>query len=80
MLGTVWAFLKDPGNQAVLSWIGGGVVVAAGGIWAVVKFFGKGENGGSAKPGVNAEGGSVAIGGKNENSPINVGAKARSKR
>jgi hypothetical protein len=41
MLGTVWAFLKDPGNQPVLSWIGGGVVVASGGIWAVVKFFAK---------------------------------------
>src|ERR1700724_2346090 len=32
-------FVKDPHNRAALSWLGGGIVVVAGGIWAVVKFF-----------------------------------------
>jgi tetratricopeptide (TPR) repeat protein len=30
--------LKDPEKRAVLSWLGGGAVVVAGGIWAVVTF------------------------------------------
>jgi hypothetical protein len=80
MLGAIWAFLRDPGNQAVLGWIGGGIVVVAGGVWGVVKFFAKGDGGGGVKPSVKAEGGSVAIGGDNKNSPINIGAKDRSKR
>jgi hypothetical protein len=80
MFEAVWTFLKDPANQAVLSWIGGGIVVIAGGIWAVVKFFAKKEDGGERKPSVKAEGGSVAIGGDNKDSPINIGAKGRSKR
>jgi hypothetical protein len=78
MLGTVWAFLKDPANQAVLTWIGGGIVVVAGGIWAAVKFFAKRDDG-DAKPSVKAEGGSVAAGRDIKNSPINIGAKGRSK-
>jgi hypothetical protein len=27
----LWAFLADPHNQAVLGWLGGGLVVLAGG-------------------------------------------------
>jgi hypothetical protein len=80
MFETVWTFLKDSANQAVLTWIGGGIVVAAGGIWAVVKFFAKKEDEGHFKPSVKAEGGSVAIGGDNKDSPINIGARGRSKR
>jgi tetratricopeptide (TPR) repeat protein len=30
--------LKDPDKRAILSWIGGGAVVVAGGIWTVVTF------------------------------------------
>ena len=37
----VWAFLSDPGNRVTLSWLGGGFVVVAGGVWAVFKFFRK---------------------------------------
>jgi hypothetical protein len=32
-------FLADPTNRTVLGWIGGGIVVVVGGIWAVVKFL-----------------------------------------
>lgn len=34
-----WAFVSDPGNQATLQWIGGGITVLAGGFWTVLTFF-----------------------------------------
>jgi hypothetical protein len=39
MLDAMWAFLTDDANRAVLGWIGGGVVIAMGGLWTVVRFF-----------------------------------------
>jgi hypothetical protein len=80
MFEAVWTFLKDPANQALLTWIGGGIVVIAGGIWAVVKFFAKKEDGADRKPSVKAKGRSVAIGGDNKDSPISIGTRGRSKR
>jgi hypothetical protein len=54
MLSEVWAFLRDPANLKVLSWLGGGVTVVAGGAWAVFRFFlsgGDGAKGGGGDPG-----------------------------
>jgi hypothetical protein len=39
VLTGIWSFLQDPGNRAIIGWIGGGVTVVCGAIWAVVKFF-----------------------------------------
>jgi hypothetical protein len=39
-MGSVWAFLRKPCNQRLLSWFVGGAVLIAGGIWAVVKLGG----------------------------------------
>ena len=50
MLSSIWDFLKDGSNQAVLSWIGGGIVVVAGGLWAAFKFFFPNENQHSRDP------------------------------
>jgi hypothetical protein len=36
---SIWTFVKKSENRAILSWIGGGVVVVAGGLWAVVTFL-----------------------------------------
>jgi hypothetical protein len=33
----IWRFVSE--NQQALSWLGGGIVVVAGGIWTVAKFF-----------------------------------------
>ena len=38
-MGGFWAFLSDPDNQRTLAWLGGGLMVLAGGIWTVVTFF-----------------------------------------
>lgn len=38
-MSELWAFLADRQTQATLTWLGGGLAVAAGGGWVVVKFF-----------------------------------------
>jgi hypothetical protein len=38
-MSSIWAFLRKPSNQRMLSWLGGGGVIAAGGIWAVVTYL-----------------------------------------
>jgi hypothetical protein len=67
MLDGFWAFLSDPGNREVLGWIGGGIVVVAGGAWAMVKFAA-----GEERRSVRADRGGVAIGRDNINSPIDT--------
>ena len=73
MLSSTLDFLKD--NQAVLSWIGGGIVAVATGIWAVVKFIAKSDDRKSSKAGVNADRGSMAAG-----RDINIDARDDSER
>jgi hypothetical protein len=62
MLSSIWDFLKDGSNQAVLSWIGGGIVVVAGGLWAALKFLFPKEKDKSAAPAVHADRGAFATG------------------
>ena len=79
MLDALWSFLKDPDNQKVLAWIGGGIVAVAGGIWAVVKFIVRKPEGGTPDSVVKADNGSVAIGGSATDSPINIGNRSSRK-
>ncbi len=37
MMEAIWRFVID--NQQTLTWLGGGAVALAGGIWTVAKFF-----------------------------------------
>jgi hypothetical protein len=37
--GGLWGFLRDKRNQQVLSWIGGGLVVAVTGLWVAFVYF-----------------------------------------
>ena len=73
MLNELLNFLRDPTNQALLSWIGGGFVVVVGAMWAAFKFFISRKTAAPAenKP-VSADRGSVVIARDNLNSPINV--------
>ena len=72
MLDAFWSFLREPANRDVLAWIGGGIVVVVGGVWAVVKFFAKTEGGGGAAPSVSADRGGVAAGRDMSGNTINV--------
>jgi hypothetical protein len=38
LMGALWAFVSKPENQKTLSWFGGGLVVLAGGAWAVFTY------------------------------------------
>jgi hypothetical protein len=75
MWKTIWQFLQDEKNQRMLTLIGGGLVVAVGGLWtAFVSFYPAPE----AKPGpaqkqIEAECGSVAIGGDVSGATITAG-------
>ncbi|MGO8843937.1 MAG: hypothetical protein ACLQFI_01000 [Methylocella sp.] len=76
MLKQIWSFLKAEDNQKLLGWIGGGLVIAAGGLWAVfVHFYPSPE----AKPEppqkqIEADCGSVAIGGDVSGATITAGS------
>jgi hypothetical protein len=63
----MWDWLKDPENRNVLAWLGSGLVVAAGGLWAVFTYLHPAESGSSA-PSVQVEqgvgaGGDISVGG-----------------
>ncbi|MDW4500332.1 hypothetical protein R5H30_20255 [Sulfitobacter sp. D35] len=37
MIEDLWTFLQNPENRETLGWIGGGLVVLAGGLWTVIQ-------------------------------------------
>jgi hypothetical protein len=75
MLSTIWNFLKDGSNQAVLSWIAGGIAAVAAGIWAIIKFMAKNGDQKPSQPSISADHGSMAAG-----RDISVNARSSSKR
>ncbi len=81
MLEATWAFLQDEANRTVLAWIGGGVVVIAGGLWGVVKYRSERKTekpAGPPPPSVSASHGGVAAGRDITNSKVNTRGDAKS--
>jgi hypothetical protein len=76
MASRVLAFLRDEGNRALLGWIGGGLVVLATGLWAVyVRFYPAPEaKHGPPQKQIEAECGSVAVGGDVSGATITAGS------
>jgi hypothetical protein len=66
----MWEFIKDPANRAVIGWIGGGVVIILGGLWAVIKFLLSSPR--QTRPSVSASDGGVASGGDIRDSNIDT--------
>ncbi len=66
----MWGLLRDKRNQQVLSWLGGGVIVAATALWAAFVYFfppGKSPEAKSLEPtppSVQANCGGIAIHGR----------------
>ena len=78
-MAEIWSFVQDESNRAVLAWIGSGVVVVAGAIWAVLKFVLSKGAGKSAPtpPTVTASHGGIAAGRDIRNSKIDTGPRAK---
>lgn len=68
-MGGVWNFLRQKRNQQVLSWLGGGLVVAATGAWVVFVYLFPAQK----EPEVRANCGGVAVGGNVSGSTITAG-------
>jgi hypothetical protein len=72
----LWEIAKDPDKRAILSWIGGGAVVVAGGLWTILTFVVEHKDASHKKDGTNiivsgqgiASGGNTSIGGN-----VNIG-------
>ena len=62
MLANIWAFLQDESNRGVLAWIGGGVVVVVGGLWAAFKYVAERKKKEPPAPTISATNGGVAAG------------------
>jgi hypothetical protein len=81
---TLWRFLRDARNQQVLSWLGGGLVVAATGLWVAFVYFvppPKSPEAKASQPGrvnVEADCGGVAIGGNVSGATIRTESTANS--
>jgi hypothetical protein len=76
MWNRIWQFLQDDKNQRMLTLIGGGLAVVIGGFWAAFVYFFPAPE---AKPGpaqkqIEAECGSVAIGGDVSGATITAGS------
>jgi TIR domain len=75
----LWEFLRDKDNQQVLGWLGGGLVVAATGLWAAFVYFsppGKSPEAKSLEPmpaSIQANCGAIAIGGNVTGATITTG-------
>ncbi|MGB8899690.1 MAG: hypothetical protein WCC90_10905 [Methylocella sp.] len=77
MLGSVWLFLKDPTDLAVLGSIGAGIATFAAGAWAVCTFFAMKSQNGPSAPSVRTHHGSVAAG-RNITAPVTLGLDEKS--
>jgi hypothetical protein len=83
-MNSFWRFLRDKRNQQVLSWLGGGLVVVATGLWvAFVYFFPapKSQEATSPQPtppSVQANCGGIAIGRDVTGSTITAGTTTNS--
>ncbi len=72
----LWEAIKSPDNRAVISWLGGGAVVVAGGIWTVIAFVVEHKDSSDKKSGtaVTLSGQGIASGGDTHiNAPVTIG-------
>jgi hypothetical protein len=77
-MSSLWSFLSAPKNQKTLSWLGGGLVILAGGAWAVFTYLWPHEAPPPEGPKVVcAEAGGVAAGGDANGNTITVNGSAQ---
>ncbi|MBA1347151.1 hypothetical protein [Rhizobium sp. WYCCWR 11146] len=74
MIEGIWNVLSDEGNRSILSWIGGGLAIAIGALWAAYKFHrrDKEEKKDSQAAMVSASNKSISVGRDIRNSDIEI--------
>jgi hypothetical protein len=83
-MNSFWRFLRDKRNQQVLGWFGGGLVVAATGLWVAFVYFFPSVKSPETKasvpdPGkVQADCSGVAVGGNVSGATITTGSTSNS--
>ena len=78
-MSSFWRFLCDKRNQQVLGWLGGGLVVAATGLWAALVYFLPQTKASAPVPfNVQADCSGIAVGGNVTGATITTGATANS--
>jgi hypothetical protein len=75
MSSRILAFLRDEGNRALLGWIGGGIAAVIGALWTAFVYFhpASGEKPSPPQKQIEAECGSVAIGGDVSGATVTAG-------
>ena len=76
MSSRLWEIARNPDKRAVISWLGGGAVVVAGGLWTVLTFVVEHKDASDKKGGTNItlSGQGIASGGNTTiNAPVNIG-------
>jgi hypothetical protein len=77
MLRWLWKFFRDGKNREILSWLSGGAVVVIAGIWAAFVYFFPPHRPPDPEPvNVQADCGSVAIGGNVNGATITGGTSS----
>jgi hypothetical protein len=77
-MSSLWSFLSAPRNQRTLSWFGGGLVIVAGGAWAVFTYLWPHEASAPEGPKiVCAQEGGIAAGRDASGNTITINGNAR---
>jgi hypothetical protein len=72
VMNSLWEFILQKRNREVLGWLGGGLVVAATGLWAAIVYLLPPQKSSEPRPAnVQADCGGVAIGGSVTGTTIN---------
>lgn len=61
-MATIWFWLADENNRAILLLFGGAIVALSTGVWAIFKFFASRRRRNREMPTVSASSGSIAAG------------------
>jgi len=77
-MSSLWEFIRQKRNREVLGWLGGGLVVAATGLWAAIVYLVPPQKPAEPKRDVQADHGGVAIGGSVTGTTITGGATSSS--
>jgi hypothetical protein len=76
-MATLWAIVRKKSNREIISWLGGGAIIAIGGLWALFVYVfppKPPEDRDKPRLAIEATNGGIAIGGNVTNSNVTAGS------